>query len=282
MENVVEKTTATLQITKILSIANDVRFSANEYILEEGKENQNFYILMRGEVEIIKKTASGQDKVIAHLKSGEFFGEGSLSGHLIKPASARAITDVQLMAVSYEDFDNLIKSDSATGVEFLQAVLGAVNDRLNYTNIKLLALYEVNKLMSIYRDDLNNLGKALVEKLLIITESKDGVILLRNPFSDDYRVVFSTSGDINEKTFEGKSEKELTILDKDGHQYLYVSLNGYGVIALRRDPADSKYEDDQLRLLGLVADQATNTIESASRRASDKAKNILHQKKFVL
>ncbi|MBU0727859.1 cyclic nucleotide-binding domain-containing protein, partial [Patescibacteria group bacterium] len=182
MTTIKDKAKGAVQITKILDIASDARFNEGEYILKEGQENPNFYIIMQGEVEITKRTSSGQDKVIAHLKSGEFFGEGALSGHILKPASARALTDLQCMSVSYDDFNKLIESDATTGVEFIQSVLGSVSYRLNQTNVKMLALYEINKLMGIYRDDLNNLGRALVEKLLNITDSKAGIMLLKNPF----------------------------------------------------------------------------------------------------
>ena len=51
---------------------------------------------------------------------------------------------------------------------------------------------------------------------------------------------------------------------------------------LQREAQDKHYEDEHLRLMVLIAEQAANTIESASRRAADKARNILHQKKIVL
>ncbi|MBU1682566.1 cyclic nucleotide-binding domain-containing protein [Patescibacteria group bacterium] len=276
------QTPGLLQIQKILHIAQDQNFKSGEFILKEGEENPYFYIVMQGEVEITKKTSTGQDKIIAHLKSGEFFGEGALSGHIIKPASAKAITDVQLMTFSYDDFNKLIDEAAETGVEFLQSVLGAVTNRLNQTNIKLLALYEINKLMGVFRDDLNNLGKGLVEKLIAITESRDGIMLLKNPFSETYRTIYTTTAEMDKNTFSEFLKDDLKIFAKDGYQYLLVKLKDVGLLVLRRNKGDAHFEDDHLRMIALVAEQAANTIESASRRAADKAKNILHQKKFVL
>jgi CRP-like cAMP-binding protein len=276
------KTRNLVQIQKILHLMEEGHFEPGEYIFREGEENRNFYIVMKGEVEISKKTSDGLAKVIAELKPGEILGEGVFSGVFLKPASARATVSVELIILSKEKFDRLIADDPVTGMDFLLSVLGAMNDRIARTDIKLLALYETNKLMGIYRDDLFKLSEALVRKLIAITESRDGILLLKKPFEQSYMAVYSTTGDMNEDTFSGFKKDKSCIVADAGFQYLFIDLKGAGFLALRRNKEDSHYEDDELRLLILIAEQAGNTIESASRRAAEKAKNILHQKKFIL
>lgn len=272
---------ALLQIEKILELTHDLSFKAGEFILEEGKENPYFYIILDGEVEISKKTTEGQRKVIAHLKPGEFFGEGALSGHLEKPASARALTELKVMTLAYADFKTLIDREPLSAVDFLQTVLKTVSNRLNSTNTKLLALYEINQLMGMYRDDLQNLSRAIIDRLAAITESRGGILVLKNPFSEDYRVVYSTGG-FDESVFEKVEDKEARITRIGKEQWMVISLKGLGCMGLWREEHEHHFEDEQLRLVALVADQAGNTIESAFRRASDKARNMLHQKRFTI
>jgi CRP-like cAMP-binding protein len=282
MPQIAEKTSAILEIQKILHLFEEKHFEPNEYIFKEGGEDNNFYVVLRGEIEISKKTSDGSAKVIAELKPGEILGEGVLSGITIKPASAQAITPVQLISLSKEKFDKLVTEDPETGVDFVLSVLGALNDRINRTDIKLLALYEINKLMGIYRDDIFKLSQGLVQKLVTITESREGIILLKKPFEESYRVLYSTTDGMNEMTFKDfEKNKSRIIMNKD-FQYLFVNLKEAGFLVLRRGKEDSPYEDDELRLLILIAEQAGNTIESAFRRAAEKAKDILHQKRFIL
>lgn len=277
-----EKTQGLMQIQKILHITKEVHFKPGEYVFKEGEQDLNFYLVLRGEIEISKKTTEGQPKVIAELKAGEILGEGVLSGTLIKPASAQAVSAATLLSLSKTDFDGLIEKDPGAGVDFLLSILGSLNDRINRTNIKLLALYEINKLMGIYRDDIGNLSKGLVSKLLTITESSAGIISLKNPFEETYRVLYSSSADMSDATFENADKKQSSIFSDESYQYIFVNLKNTGYLALRRGKSDTPFEDDQLRLLMLIAEQAGNTIEEASRRASDKARNILQQKKFIL
>jgi len=282
MPTATEQSQGIVQIQKILHLTEEKHFEPNEYIFKEGEEDRNFYIVMQGEIEISKKTSDGKAKVIAQVKSGEILGEGVLSGTLIKPASARTVTPVRVLILTKEDFDELAEKEPRTGMDFLLSVIGALNDRITRTDIKLLALYEMNKLMGIYRDDLPNLSQGLVQKLIAITGSRDGVILLKKPFEESYRVLYSTTDEMDEKTFESYEKNKSRIISENGFQYLFVNLKDVGYLVLRRNESDSPYEDDQLRLLILVAEQAGNTIESASRRAAEKARDILHQKKFVL
>jgi CRP-like cAMP-binding protein len=277
-----KKAQGLMHIQNILRIMEEKNFKTGEYIFKEGDEDNNFYLVLHGEIEISKKTSEGQSKVIAQLKQGEILGEGVLSGIMVKPATAQAVSDVTLLALSTNDFEGLLSRNPRDGADFLLSVLQTLNERLNRANVKLIALYEINKLMDVYRDDLNNLASALTQKLLAITESKDGIFLIKNPFADTYRVLYKTSDSIDENTFLGFEKQKSRIVTNGKYQYLFVDLKGTGFLVLRRKISDAAYEDDHLRLLILIAEQAGNTIQSAARRASDKARNILQQKKFIL
>ena len=89
------------EIQKILMLADEKQFEAGDMIFEEGKEDNNFYIVLKGDIEILKKTTEGKPKVIAEVESGEFLGEGVLSGITIKPASAKAISPTQMTGSLY-------------------------------------------------------------------------------------------------------------------------------------------------------------------------------------
>lgn len=276
------KPQALAEIQKILHISNEKRFKEGEMIFEEGQEDTNFYIIMMGNVEISKKTSEGKPKVIAHLEAGEFLGEGVLSGATVKPASAKAVTETSAMVFAVKDFEALVESDPKTAVDFLLSVLEAANGRLNKTNEKLLALFEISQLLHLYRDDLNQLATGLVNRLLAIIESKDGIIYLKNPFAETYRTVYTTSPDLSDQTFKGIDLSEPQKVTIGDSQFLVVKLKELGVLALRRDIDYAHYSVDQLKLLSLIADQAALTIEEANQRASDKARKVLERKHFEL
>lgn len=93
-------------------------FKAGEYIVREGEEGDAFYLLRRGEVEVIKDSLGG--KVVNRLTKGQFFGELALLTGEPRAASVRASSEVDAYRLSKEDFDKII-----TGVPQIKtAILG--------------------------------------------------------------------------------------------------------------------------------------------------------------
>jgi hypothetical protein len=60
-------------------------------------------------VKVLRKGRGGAQKQIATLVPGDFFGEGSILYSRRRSATIEAITDVELLRLSKEDFDSLLK-----------------------------------------------------------------------------------------------------------------------------------------------------------------------------
>jgi len=270
------------EIQKILKISEEKNFKEGEVIFKEGEVHPNFYIILKGNVEISKKTTEGLLKVIAQIGAGEFLGEGALSGTIKKPATAQAVTDVAAVVISIKSFEKLMEENPRTVVDFLLSVLQAANTRLAETNTILLALYEMSRLMDSCGEDLKLLANGIIDKLVAITESKDGIFLLKNPFSTTYRVIYSSSEELNEQMLTGYDlGKTQNVTDKNG-QLMIVNLKDLGCIVLRRSVQSALFNTSQQRLIILVAEQAAATIKDASDKASMKAKKMLERKRFEM
>ena len=270
------------EIQKILEISEEKKFEAGQAIFEEGMEDSNFYIILKGDIEISKKTTEGKEKVIAELEVGEFLGEGILSGTTIKPASAKAISETVLMAFSYESFEKLTQDDSKAAVDFLLSVVEAVNSRLSKTNVKLMALYEISQLTSMYRDDLKQLASGLINKMIAITDSKAGILFMKNPFATTYLVLHTSDPSLSESEFSEYDLDKTQKVSNEKGQFVMVALNGVGSFVLKRDLDYAHYDDDQIRLLVLIAEQMAHAIKEASSQASEKAKKMLERKHFEM
>lgn len=263
-------------------MAEEMVVKQGDYIFKQGQEDPHFYIIAEGEIAISIRDQGGQEKDIAFVHPGELLGEGVLSGKTLKPASARALTDVRCLRLSYDHFKALTESEPDTAIHFLLEVLNLVNRRLNRTNIRLMALAEISQTIQRHRDDLHGMAKSLLRQLLHLLEADDAILVLKNPFTDDYRTIASTRDDLTEKTL-----KDFGLLapgymtDSRGH-WLILNLKGFGAIALVRAAEKTPFEQDHMRLGQLVAEQAAGAIDEASRRAAEKAKTILHQKRYVL
>jgi len=79
-------------------------YSKNEFILEEGSNSRNFYIIVRGEVNVVRNHS-----VVAKLVAGVSFGENAVQNGGVTNASCIAHSDmVGLLTLTKTDYDNIM------------------------------------------------------------------------------------------------------------------------------------------------------------------------------
>jgi len=83
-------------------------YAPNDYIFFEGDIESHFYIVESGKVQIFTKNKIGKRIDILTVDEGESFGEFALLDNKPRSASAQATTDVTLIKVSAEGYEQLI------------------------------------------------------------------------------------------------------------------------------------------------------------------------------
>jgi CRP-like cAMP-binding protein len=74
-------------------------FTAGAWIVREGEEGHSFFILVTGDVEVIKRAGTPGETVICALKQGNFFGEMSILAPMARAASIRARGPVRIIEI---------------------------------------------------------------------------------------------------------------------------------------------------------------------------------------
>lgn len=83
-------------------------YAANDFIFFEGDIETHFYIVETGKVQIFTKNKLGKRIDIILVEEGESFGEFALLDNKPRSASAQAVTDVSLIKVSAEGYEELL------------------------------------------------------------------------------------------------------------------------------------------------------------------------------
>ena len=84
-------------------------YEPGEIVFEQGDVGDCFYILVKGEVEVLV-ARDGQQQSVARLHEGESFGEMALLKHQSRSASVRCITAVELLVLRRCDFQSLVSN----------------------------------------------------------------------------------------------------------------------------------------------------------------------------
>ena len=96
------------------------RFSAGQPIFEEGEVGTEMYVIQSGTVEVLKRSRRGEDKLLATLEKGDFFGEMSILEDVPRTASARAKSDVELVRINQSTFDEMLRHNAEIAVRMLR------------------------------------------------------------------------------------------------------------------------------------------------------------------
>lgn len=93
-------------------------FKAGEVIFEEGFPMEVIYLIVSGEVEM-SGIAGGEGPIV--LKKHKFIGVIDLFAKGLRLNTAKALTDVSLLALSEPDFWELVNKNRALGIKLLAA-----------------------------------------------------------------------------------------------------------------------------------------------------------------
>jgi CRP-like cAMP-binding protein len=83
-------------------------YAPEDFIFFEGDIESHFYIVEAGQVQIFTKNKMGKRIDILLVEEGESFGEFALLDNRPRSASAQAMTEVTLIKVSAEGYEQLV------------------------------------------------------------------------------------------------------------------------------------------------------------------------------
>ncbi len=87
-------------------------------LVVEGEEENKFFIIAQGQVEVLSKGAHGSDLRIALLTEGEYFGEIELVTNRTSDVTARTITPCVLLTFSRKELDSILSNAPSLSDEF--------------------------------------------------------------------------------------------------------------------------------------------------------------------
>ncbi len=97
--------------TDVTDRVTHAHYEPGDVIIKQGDPPANFYVIEKGEVEILRATLSNAaGEVIATLGPGNFFGEAALVNNKPRSASVRARTPAEIVVLGRNVFDTMAKS----------------------------------------------------------------------------------------------------------------------------------------------------------------------------
>ncbi len=95
------------------------RFSPGEVIFHEGDLGNEMYIIQAGQVEILRLSNKGPQR-LALLDRGDFFGEMSILDELPRTATAAAVSDARVVEINGAAFDQMLRANPEIAIRIMR------------------------------------------------------------------------------------------------------------------------------------------------------------------
>lgn len=90
-----------------------------EYLFKEGDLGTEMYIIQEGQIAIVKQI-EGEERQLAVLEKGDFFGEMSVLESLPRTASAKALEPSRLLQINGSTFDSMLRANPEIAVRMMR------------------------------------------------------------------------------------------------------------------------------------------------------------------
>ncbi len=132
------------EFTLLEAIVTRERFTAGQSIVKEGEKGDKLYMIIKGDVEILKHTIFGDEYTCDFLPESMhlFFGEFSLLDADVRSATVRAITAVEALVLTRGSFLTFCEQHKAIGYKIMKVISLRLASRLRKADKDIVTLFE--------------------------------------------------------------------------------------------------------------------------------------------
>ena len=109
-------------LRRIAKLAHHHSFKRGDLIIREGESNSRLFVIISGEVEVIKRLGSQNEKSLNILRSNNCFGEMALLDNYVRTASVVAREDTEALTLDQWNIREEIKKNPMIAIELLQTL----------------------------------------------------------------------------------------------------------------------------------------------------------------
>jgi CRP-like cAMP-binding protein len=124
--------------------------AAGDFVFREDDEANDMFVVLRGEMEVLKRSKRGIEARVAMLGPGDWFGEMSIVDIQPRSATVRALAPSRLLRITASDLDALYRHDVKSYSLIVLNLARELSRRLRVAD-SILADFIVNVLDSYYQ-----------------------------------------------------------------------------------------------------------------------------------
>lgn len=129
------------ELDAVAAIAERVTYLAGEELFAEGDAGDGLYLVIAGEIDVLKRTPTGE-RSLARLGPGGVLGEMSLLTEDARSATGRSLGETSVLRLPAAPFRALLGEGSSAALKVVAGIAEVLAARVAGMNAKMLELAE--------------------------------------------------------------------------------------------------------------------------------------------
>jgi CRP-like cAMP-binding protein len=115
------------------------RFSRGEVVVREGDPGEALYLVIKGELCVMKGLGTDQEVFLDRIRKNDFFGELALIDRMTRSATVKAESDCHLLVLMEENFTGILREFPSISLNICKILclrIRALQGRLGHSNTR--------------------------------------------------------------------------------------------------------------------------------------------------
>lgn len=122
-----------IELSKIVEISQIKYYSNGDYLFRENQSRVSLFIILKGKVELVKKTPFGKEKLFRIFEHSDFLSEGALMDDNPHSTSGKVVEDAEVLVLTRENFNSVFEHDYSIALKVLATVSRLISRRMSIT-----------------------------------------------------------------------------------------------------------------------------------------------------
>jgi CRP-like cAMP-binding protein len=128
------------EATKLANLMQAKELRGGDYLIVEGTTDDSLYVIVEGNLEVVKRTAGDSVASIAIVREGQLAGELSFLDSNVHTVGLRALSDTKVLGLAREDFEKIIDGDPQLVYKVMRAVARSAHRIMHQMNHEFIEL----------------------------------------------------------------------------------------------------------------------------------------------
>lgn len=125
---------------KLAGLMQAKEIRGGDYLIFESTTDDSLYVIIEGNLEVVKRTSGDSVASIAIIREGQLAGELSFLDSSVHTVGLRALSDTKVLSLAREDFEKIVDGDPQLVYKVMRAVARSAHRIMHQMNHEFIEL----------------------------------------------------------------------------------------------------------------------------------------------